>query len=54
MVPDSSKLRARRSPPRYAGGYDSDIDDENSDPEDSPECHPRSKLFVDPFPGPSP
>jgi len=47
IVPDSSKLGVRRAPPpRCADVYDSDIDDENPDPEGPAECYPCSKLFI--------
>lgn len=47
IVPDSSKLRARRAPPRrLTDGYDSDIDDETPDPEGYEDSYPCSKLFV--------
>lgn len=50
-LPDSSKLRARRTPLfGCADEYDSDIDDEESNPENSMECYPSSTWFVGLFP----
>jgi len=48
---DSSKLREWKTPPPvFVDGYDSDVDDEESDPEVSTERYPCWTWFVGPLP----
>jgi len=48
---DSSKLRGRKTlPPGSVDGYDSDVDDEESDIQGSPARYPCWMWFVGPLP----
>lgn len=49
IVSGSSKLKPQKASVISLDGYDSDIENEEPDQEDSKGCYPHSKWFADPF-----